>query len=319
MQHENNGLTRRQFIKVSAGTVGTLALTTTLLNKALGRARADSSQPDTGSANGKARAWCMVIDLKKCEGCVTIDSPPQCTQACINGHFVPKGQQWIQVFEAEQPGGGKTFMPTPCYQCENAPCVNVCPVAATYHSKDGVVLVDHRRCIGCRMCMAACPYQRRFFNWGTPELPANAAFAEYSPFYPVPAVKGTVIKCMFCAHLLEDGKLPLCVMGCPMKALYMGDRNENIASNGVEVVELSRLLGENDAFQYKEDLGTQPRVFYLPGHGQNFGREASDHRPLKEPVWGWGGEGFEKRPDIFTKDVHNFQHQPGILGEASQK
>ncbi len=236
----------------------------------------------------------MVIDLKKCEGCVTINSSPQCTQACIAGHFVPKGQEWIQVYEMDLPGGGSYFMPTPCYHCENAPCVNVCPVAATYHDKDGIVLIDHRRCIGCRLCMAACPYQRRFFNWGTPELPPEAAFAEYSPLYPVPAVKGTVIKCMFCAHLLRDGKLPMCVTGCPMKALYIGDLNENIASNGVEMVELSKFLDKNNAYRHKEELGTQPRVWYLPGHGQRFGREPDDSREFKPPVWSWGGEGYNR-------------------------
>ncbi|MBI4303584.1 MAG: 4Fe-4S dicluster domain-containing protein [Chloroflexi bacterium] len=232
----------------------------------------------------------MVIDLKKCEGCVTIDAPPQCTQACIAGHYVPKGQEWIQVFEVGLPTGGSSFMPTPCFQCENAPCVNVCPVSATYHNEDGIVLIDHRRCIGCRLCMAACPYQRRFFNWTTPELPPEAAFAEYSPFYPVPAVKGTVIKCMFCAHMLEDGKLPLCVTGCPMKALYMGDFIEDFASNGNEVVKLSKFLADNDAFRYKENLGTQPRVWYLPGHGQLLGRKADDPRQFKPPEWTWGGE-----------------------------
>jgi molybdopterin-containing oxidoreductase family iron-sulfur binding subunit len=167
--------------------------------------------------------------------------------------------------------------------------VNVCPVAATYHDEDGVVLIDHRRCIGCRLCIAACPYQRRFFNWGTPELPPEAAFAVYSPLYPVPAVKGTVIKCMFCAHLLPHGQLPFCVAACPNKVLYMGDLNEDIASNGQEVVKLSKFLDDNDAFRYKEELGTKPRVWYLPGHGQDVGRKADDPRPLKSPIWPWGG------------------------------
>ncbi len=240
----------------------------------------------------------MIIDLKKCEGCVSIDAPPQCTQACINGHYVPKGQQWIQVYEKELPGGGKFFMPTPCYQCEAAPCTNVCPVAATYHNEDGVVLVDQRRCIGCRLCMAACPYQRRFFTWGEPELPPEAALSVNSPIYPVPSLKGTVIKCMFCAHMLRDGKLPLCVAGCPMKALYMGDLHTDTATNGQEVVQLSRFLDSNNAYRYKEELGTQPRVFYLPGYGQKFGMQPDDGHKLKPPQWSWGGDGFDRRPGI---------------------
>lgn len=82
-----------------------------------------------------------------------------------------------------------------------------------------------------------------------------------------------------------------------MKALYMGDLNEDIASNGAEVVQLSKFLGENDAYRYKEELGTQPRVWYLPGHGQTFGRKADDPRPFKPATWPWGTE--RRRPEIF--------------------
>ncbi len=299
MQRKDKSLTRRQFITKSLGTLGLLAALSSPLVPVLNRVKAADNISEAASAKQKIRAWCMVIDLKKCEGCVTIDTPPQCTQACITGHFVPKGQKWIEVYEVDLPGGGNFFMPTPCYQCENAPCVNVCPVGATYHNKDGIVLIDHHRCIGCRMCMGACPYQRRFFNWGTPELPPEAALAKYSPLYPVPAVKGTVIKCMFCAHLLRDGKLPYCVTGCPMKALHIGDLNEDIASNGVEVVKLSKFLDENDAYRYKEELGTQPRVWYLPGHGQGFGRKPDDPRQFKPTTWSYGGKGYDQRPGIW--------------------
>ncbi|MEE8373012.1 MAG: 4Fe-4S dicluster domain-containing protein [Dehalococcoidia bacterium] len=297
---EQNNVTRRGFIKKSAGAMGVVAFLASPIAPVLSRAGASGSPaPAAHDNNGKTRAWCMVIDLKKCEGCVTIGTAPQCTQACIQSHYVPKGQQWIQVYEADLPGGGSFFLPVPCFQCENAPCVNVCPVGATYHSEDGIVLIDHGRCIGCRLCMAACPYQRRFFNWGTPELPPEAASAEYSPDYPVPAVRGTVIKCMFCRHFLYRGQLPACVTGCPMRAIYMGDLNENIVSNGSEIVELNKFLDENDAFRYKEELGTQPRVFYLPGHGQAFGRKPDDPREFKPPVWTWGGEGNDRRIGVW--------------------
>ncbi|MEE8420137.1 MAG: 4Fe-4S dicluster domain-containing protein [Dehalococcoidales bacterium] len=291
-------VTRRDFIKRSAGAVGLMAALSSPLVLVIQKARA-TSEATVDTPARKKRAWTMIVDLKKCEGCVTIDTPPQCTQACIQGHYTPKDQEWIQVYEVDLPGGGTYFMPTPCYQCENAPCVNVCPVAATYHDQDGIVLIDHNRCIGCRMCMAACPYQRRFFNWSTPELPPEAALAEYSPLYPVPAVKGTVIKCMFCAHFLRDGKLPYCVTGCPMKALYMGDLNEDIASNGREVVQMSKFLDENNAYRYKEELGTQPRVWYLPGHGQDFGRGPDDPRPFKPPTWAWGNKDDGKGINIW--------------------
>lgn len=275
-------LNRRDFLKISGGMIGVAIMSSSIFN-VLGRVKTKAS---TQQATDKILSqWCMVIDLRKCEGCITIDQPPQCTQACIAMHFVPKGQQWIEVYKVKLAEGGSYFMPTPCYHCENAPCVKVCPVKATYHNEEGIVLIDQRRCIGCRLCMAACPYQRRFFNWGTPSLPPGAAFAKYSPDFPVPAKKGTVIKCVFCAHLLKIGKLPGCVTGCPMGALYMGDFNRNMASNGVEVVKLSKFLDENSAYRYKEELGTQPRVWYLPGNGQLSGRNPEDPREHKSIVW----------------------------------
>jgi molybdopterin-containing oxidoreductase family iron-sulfur binding subunit len=278
---------RREFLKKALTGLGVLAVTSPIAFFT-GR-KMTSAADETQSTPRKTRPWVMVIDLKKCDGCVPRGTPPQCTQTCVQGHFAPKGQQWIEVYQVELPGKGSYFLPTPCFQCENAPCVNVCPVSATYHDEDGVVLIDHRRCIGCRLCMAACPYQRRFFNWGEPQLPPEAALAEYSPLYPVPAVKGTVIKCMFCAHMLANGRLPFCVLGCPTRALYMGDLNEDIGSNGQEVVKLSKFLADNDAFRWKEELGTKPRVWYLPGHGQEVGRKADDPRKLIPVTWQWGG------------------------------
>jgi len=275
-------LTRRDFLKISGGVVGLAIFSTPVIETFRKYRQVTSKQKSTGKVS---RQWCMVIDLSKCEGCTTIDKPPQCTQACIKMHFVPAGQKWIEVYKITQPGGGSYFMPTPCFHCENAPCVKVCPVKATYHNEEGIVLIDQTRCIGCRLCMAACPYQRRFFNWGTPNLPPEAAFVKYPPEFPVPALKGTVIKCVFCSHLLKVGKLPGCVTGCPMKALYMGDLSSNMAGNGVEIVQLSKLLDENNAYRYKEELGTQPRVWYLPGHGQSFGRDSEDIRKLKPSVW----------------------------------
>ncbi|MBI2867442.1 MAG: 4Fe-4S dicluster domain-containing protein [Chloroflexi bacterium] len=292
-------LSRRKFLKMAAMAGGLVAIPTIpgLLTPLFRRPnpgelttyREEAAAAKGGAASAatqrKVRQWMMVVDLRKCDGCVTIDEPPQCTQGCIQEHFVPDEQKWIQVYQRELSGGGTTFMPAPCYQCENAPCVNVCPVGATYHNEEGIVLINHERCIGCRFCMAACPYQRRFFNWGDPELPPEARFAAYSPEYPVPAIRGTVIKCMFCAHRASAGKLPACVEACPMNALYFGDLEEDVATNGVEVVQLSRFLAENNAFRYKEELGTRPRVWYIPGHGESRDRSAGDSRPLKPNRW----------------------------------
>ncbi|MBI2323761.1 MAG: 4Fe-4S dicluster domain-containing protein [Chloroflexi bacterium] len=187
------------------------------------------------AAPGKARQWAMVIDLRKCDGC------KECTLACQTEHALPKSFEWIKVFEVKDSQGGKYFMPRPCFQCENAPCLRVCPTGATFRDEEGVVLVDQvDKCIGCRMCME----------------------------HPVPQIKGTVGKCMFCVHRTDDGKLPACVEACAMEALYIGDLVEDVATNGNETVRLSTFLKENDAFRYKEDLGTGPRVYYIAGHGQ---------------------------------------------------
>jgi molybdopterin-containing oxidoreductase family iron-sulfur binding subunit len=228
----------------------------------------------------------MVFDLRKCEGCVTQGTAPQCVEGCNAEHFVPKGQEWIKVFQVEGPAGHPYFLPRPCMQCENAPCLNVCPVGATYRDAEGVVLINHEKCIGCRLCMAACPYGARSFNWTQPENPAGAIFARYSPEYPVPHRQGTAEKCMLCAHRTKDGKLPACAESCPMGAIYLGDLVQDVATNGKDVVKLSTFLAENSAFRYKEELGTRPRVWYIPGHGQDYGHHVGDTRqPLPARSW----------------------------------
>lgn len=288
-------LTRRRLLAGAAGGLATAAIPTWVISGGL-----PISRPDAKPAkNGPTRQWAMVIDLRKCDGCVTQDAAPACTEGCNAAHFVPPDQQWIKVFQMEGPGG-TYFMPRPCMQCENAPCLNVCPVGATYRNDEGVILINHERCIGCRMCMAACPYGARSFNWEQPENPAGATFAKYSPEYPVPHRKGTVEKCMLCAHLTTQGKLPACAQACPMSAIYLGDLVEDVATNGKEVVELSRFLAENNAFQLKEELGTRPRVWYIPGHGQEFGRQANDEREPAEPrTW------IEQGADLNDEEVND--------------
>ncbi len=269
-------LTRRNFLKL----IGVAGAGTALGGIAWGE-RASASAPS--SMEPSDRQWVMVFDLRKCEGCVTTGKAPQCTEACNAEHFVPDGQQWIRVLEMQGAEGHNYFLPRPCMQCENAPCVNVCPVGASYHDPAGVVLVDHDRCIGCRLCMAACPYSARSFNWDEPTNPPGATFAKYSPEYPVPHRKGTVEKCMLCAHRVMQGKLPACATGCPMFAIYLGDLVQDIATNGQEVVKLSTYLAENSAYRLKEELGTRPRVWYIPGHGQDYGHDVNATGDPKPP------------------------------------
>ena len=194
--------------------------------------------------------------------------------------------EWIQVYEAQLGAKGTQFIPTPCQQCQNAPCVNVCPVGATFATPEGTVLIDQQRCIGCRICMEACPYDRRFFNWGAPPQPPETMFLEYSPEHQDPAIRGTVMKCDFCPDMARAGRLPYCAQGCPNDAIYYGDLEEDVATNGRQVVKLSRFLAENSAYRQKEDLGTEPRVHYIPGHGEAVGRLAST-KGRKPTEWPW--------------------------------
>lgn len=209
------------------------------------------------------RRWAFVIDLRLCDGC------DKCTEACQKAHYLAPDQKWINVYHMTGPSGRKYAMPRLCMHCENPPCLKVCPVGATFKNDEGVVLVDQNICIGCRMCMAACPYEARYFNWDEPP-PAPNLLAQPMPEFPVPQKQGTVGKCILCVHNAMVGKLPACVEGCPMGALYIGDLEADIATNGQETVTLSTFLKDNDAIRLKEELGTRPRVFYILGHGQDY-------------------------------------------------
>ncbi|HZP97313.1 MAG TPA: 4Fe-4S dicluster domain-containing protein [Candidatus Limnocylindria bacterium] len=275
---------RRALLRLFAGGSAGAAIAQLFVGRALA---AGGASPDARStASGRLRRWAMVIDLRRCDGCQSVGKPPQCTEACIQGHFAPEPMEWIQVYEAPLGTKGTQFIPTPCQQCQNAPCVNVCPVGATFATPEGTVLIDQQRCIGCRICMEACPYDRRFFNWGNPPQPPETLFLEYSPEHQDPAIRGTVMKCDFCPDMARAGRLPYCAQGCPNNAIYYGDLEEDVATNGLEVVKLSRFLAENTGYRLKEDLGTEPRVHYIPGHGEAVGRLAST-TGRKPTEWPW--------------------------------
>lgn len=206
--------------------------------------------------------WVFAIDLRRCDGC------EKCVKACRRMHYLHEGQEWIRVEEREDAVGQTYYLPVLCQLCEEPPCVNVCPVGATYKVADGVTVVDQDRCIGCRICMAACPYDVRKFNWDDP-LPAENVLGKPTPEWPIPQQRGTVGKCLACIHNVRYGKLPGCVEACTMRALYIGDLKTDLATNGKQTVRLSELLKDNDAFRYKEELNTHPRVYYIAGHGQD--------------------------------------------------
>ncbi len=253
-------VTRRRFLKglgVAAGAAGVAAGIIPLTEVATSRSAANAQ------TSGARRQWAAVIDLRRCDGC------RKCTEACQKTHSLPVDHEWIKVYELEDAEGNKRFFPRLCMQCENAPCLKVCPVAATFKSDEGVILIDQDRCIGCRLCMAACPYEARYFNYEDPPKPASP-IANPMPEFPVPQQKGTVGKCILCVHYVEQGKLPACMEACTMNALYIADLNSDVMTNQAgETYQLSKYLRSNDAYREKEELNTSPRVWYVAGHGQD--------------------------------------------------
>jgi len=208
--------------------------------------------------------WAMVVDPQRClraEGCT------RCMTACHTAHNVPaipeprQQVKWIwrerfdRAFPSEQnryleDALAGTTVPVLCNHCDNPPCTRVCPTRATWKREDGIVMMDQHRCIGCRYCMAACPYGSRSFNWSDP----RPYLASTAGTYPT-RTKGVVEKCTFCEERLASGQRPLCVEACPEKALVFG----NLADAASEV---RTILRQRHVLRRRPELGTQPGVYY---------------------------------------------------------
>ncbi len=211
------------------------------------------------------RKFVMVIDLGRCK------NARNCITACQKMHHLPEDKEWISVLLMKDSEEASPYwFPKTCFHCDNPPCVKVCPVDATFKRSDGLVLIDTERCIGCKFCMAACPYSTRVFNWDEPEQPEEIQALDYSPETSVPSKIGTVEKCDFCPDMARMGKLPDCVTACPNGVFYFGDENEDVVTNGSETVRFSELIRDKSGYRYMEDLGTEPRVYYLPPRDRLF-------------------------------------------------
>jgi len=147
------------------------------------------------------------------------------------------------------------YMPMACMQCEKPPCVKVCPVRTTYREPDGIVVVDYNWCIGCRMCIGACPYWARRFNWGEPDLPKDKMNPNTHYYGNRPRMKGVVEKCTFCLQRTRKGRYPACVEVCPVGARKFG----NLLDPDSEV---RRILATKKVFRLKAELNTYPKFFY---------------------------------------------------------
>ncbi len=215
----------------------------------------------------KGHRFVMVIDLSKCR------NARKCISACQGAHHLRPYEYHINTLVMqESPETAPYYMPKPCQHCDNPPCVAVCPVNATFKRQDGIVLIDNERCIGCRFCIAACPYSARLFHWEEPLMSEADKGKPYNIELNVPQKKGTVTKCLFSSDRLREGKLPYCVSACPNGVYYFGDENQDAVTNGTtkETYRLSELLRVNGGYHLMPELGTKPRVFYLPPKNRLF-------------------------------------------------
>ncbi|MEW6033869.1 MAG: 4Fe-4S dicluster domain-containing protein [Chloroflexota bacterium] len=256
------GITRRDFIRV--GGLGLLGLT--IIPGRIPTALQDIVSPGTNQqvrtsrSDSKASRWRFVVDIRKCIGC------GRCVKACKLENDVPLqpeyNRTWVERYVVndsgevfvDSPNAGidgfsadylntkyqnlkarkSFFVPKLCNQCQRTPCIQVCPVGATYHTKEGIVLVDRKACIGCRYCIQACPYGARFLD---------------------PRLK-VADKCTWCYHRITRGLLPACVEACPVGARVFGDITDPEST-------VSSMTREEPTAVLKPDLGTEPSVDYI--------------------------------------------------------
>ncbi|MCK0134953.1 4Fe-4S dicluster domain-containing protein [Arenibacter sp. S6351L] len=209
------------------------------------------------------------FNISKCQGYMN------CVSACVeeNNQDRNSQMQYIRIHEMkdgegfkfdkaddnyyhEVPAEGHFYMGTQCFHCDNPPCVEVCPVQATWKEEDGLVVIDYDWCVGCRYCMAACPYDGRRFNWSKPEVPEKEINKNQHYLGNRMRKKGVMEKCTFCVQRTRKGKNPACVEACPTGARIFGnllDPNSTIRW----------VLENKKVFRLKEDLGTEPKFWYF--------------------------------------------------------
>lgn len=260
---------RRDFLKLAGVTAAAGMGGTTAVQSLLGGEAEASGLKRHGASKDKkdGKRLGLAIDIRKFAENQGLAE--RCIQRCHEFHNVPdignpKDEiKWLwtdlyeHVFVKDTHHRQSEFLHgfpvlNLCNHCDNPPCVRACPTKATFKKADGVVAMDYHRCIGCRFCMAACPYGARSFNWREP----RHHIREINPDYPARTI-GVVEKCNFCTVRLAEGKLPLCVEeAAPYQAMYFGDLNDPNS-------EISRVLQEKFTMQRRSSLGTYPSVFYI--------------------------------------------------------
>jgi Fe-S-cluster-containing dehydrogenase component len=252
---------RRKFLKLAG-----LSTVLGVAGKAPLGALAAGPDPSVYEHPLTAKRWAMVIDLRKW----TAQDSRDCIRACHREHNVPAFDNrkdevkwmWVEDFEHSFPTEENHYLtenlhgkqiPLLCNHCDNPPCTRVCPTKATWKRKeDGIVMMDWHRCIGCRYCVAACPYGSRSFNWRDPRPHIKEPLNRQYPTRQ----RGVVEKCTFCEERLARGQLPACVEACQSGALVFGDLEDARS-------EVRQLLQEHFTIRRKPGLGTQPEVYYI--------------------------------------------------------
>ncbi|MDF1499760.1 MAG: 4Fe-4S dicluster domain-containing protein [Anaerolineales bacterium] len=259
-------LTRRDFITVAATVAGSAVTAKALTTGPLSPFSELQQQQVNGDQlkehpSGEGH-WGMVIDLDACIGC------SYCTWACNAVNDVYPDKTWNIVVDERTSAGHKFFFSRPCLHCQEAPCVEVCPVQATWVREDGIVMMDYDRCIGCRYCEVACPYDARKFNWEE-----RTDENEFIPTWGISEIerrsRGVVEKCTFCVQRIDDGlergmipgvdreATPACVNICPVGARTFGDLRDPDSP-------ASRTIAGNPTQRLRNDLGTETSVYYIP-------------------------------------------------------
>jgi len=220
----------------------------------------------------------VLVDTTTCIGC------RNCEWACKKTHNLPAGElnsyedksvfkemrrpdssalTVVNQYENEKRINFPINVKVQCMHCDHPACVSACIVGAFSKKENGSVVWDTDKCIGCRYCMAACPYHARYFNWEEPEHTPEELAHSYSHEQPWPHHKGVTEKCEFCLDHAAEGRIPPCAKVCPTGVIYYGDRYQNIVKSSLESVTLTDMLEKRHARRFKEELGTEPNVYYL--------------------------------------------------------
>ena len=257
-------ISRRDLLQIVGATGGAAVLTGLITSGPLSPEAVSGIKRQTtghGTESGE-HEWKMVINLEQCIGC------RYCIWSCQATNDVPEDDmRWNVGFPERTEGGTDFFMTRPCMHCQDAPCVKVCPVGATWIREDGIIEMDYDRCIGCRYCQVACPYDVRRFNWKVSKVDNP-----YQPNWGSAEIdrrpRGVIEKCTFCSHRIDRGidqglspgvdraATPACVNACPVGARVFGDANDPASP-------VSQFLAKHETFRLREDFGTKPNVYYV--------------------------------------------------------